>query len=152
GTLIGPDAVAMDRGFALLDPLLGRPALVVEADHGPVRPHPATGFVPGSARRSTSWWTRSFRATARRESPPARSARPGPRSAAWAGRAAGPGTLESGRHALPDQLALKLGDDRQSVKEQPAGGRGGVNRLVEHNLLQSPIDRELGDPAAPGAL
>lgn len=28
----------MDRGFALLDPLLGRPALVVEADHGPVRP------------------------------------------------------------------------------------------------------------------
>ena len=41
--LVGPEAVAGEArpvggGFALLDPLLGRPALVVEADDGPVRP------------------------------------------------------------------------------------------------------------------
>ena len=41
--LIGPEAMTgeprpVGRGFALLDPLLRRPALVVEADDGPVRP------------------------------------------------------------------------------------------------------------------
>jgi hypothetical protein len=41
--LIGPEAVTGEPrpvgGFlTFLDPLLGRPALVVEADHGPVRP------------------------------------------------------------------------------------------------------------------
>ncbi len=41
--LIGPEAVAGEAGpvgggFALFDPLLRRPALLVEADDGPVRP------------------------------------------------------------------------------------------------------------------
>src|SRR5262245_39543836 len=40
--LVGPEAVTgearpVSRSLALLDPLLGRPALIVEADDGPVR-------------------------------------------------------------------------------------------------------------------
>ena len=48
-----------------------------------------------------------------------------------------PGAVESRTDPLPDQLALELRDSRQDVEQEPAGRRGGVDRLVEHDEIDA---------------
>jgi hypothetical protein len=53
-----------------------------------------------------------------------------------------PGPPEASQHPVPDQVPLELADGGQDVEQEPAGGCGGVDRLVEHHQV-NPQDLEL---------
>ena len=51
--------------------------------------------------------------------------------------ALGLGAPEPSNHAVPDEIPLELGDGRQDVKQEPAAGRRGVDRLVQHDQVDA---------------